>query len=114
MIRSYDRVLPLPETWPQTLRNILRRALHPDVRVRYQTAAEFARDLQAFRNGQAVSAPVDGEGTRRVALNDDATKRTSRPEAAPYPPPVDATRKTVATPWTPVVVPPAPRAAGRV
>src|ERR1700761_3966843 len=99
------RVRPLPETWPQNLRNILRRALHPDVRVRYQTAAEFARDLQAFRNGQAVSAPVDGEGTRRVALNDDATKRTSRPEGAPYAPPVDATRKTVATPWTPVVVP---------
>jgi hypothetical protein len=108
MIRSYDRVLPLPETWPQTLRNVLRRALHPDVRVRYQTAAEFARDLQAFRNGQAVSAPVDGEGTRRVALNDDATKRTSRPAAAPSPLPVDATRKTVATPWTPVVVPPGP------
>ena len=107
-IRSYDRVLPLPTTWPQTLRNILRRALHPDVRARYQTAAEFAKDLQAFRNGQAVSASVDGEGTRRVAANDDATRRTSRPEPAPSPPPVDATRKTVATPWTPVVVPPAP------
>jgi hypothetical protein len=108
MIRSYDRMLPLPETWPQTVRNILRRALHPDLRVRYQTAAEFARDLQAFRNGQAVAAPADGEGTRRVPLNDDATKRTSRPEAAPYPQPVDATRKTASTPWTPVVVPPAP------
>jgi len=108
MIRSYDRVLPLPETWPQTVRNILRRALHPDLRVRYQTAAEFAVDLQAFRNGQAVAAPADEEGTRRVLLNDDATKRTSRPEAAPYPPPVDATRKTGATPWTPVVVPAAP------
>jgi serine/threonine-protein kinase len=79
MIRSYDRVLPLPEAWPQSLRNILRHALHPDVRVRYQTAAEFAQDLQAFRNGQAVSAPADGEGTRRVALNDDETRRTSRP-----------------------------------
>ena len=107
-------MLPLPETWPQTLRNILRRALHPEVRVRYQTAAEFARDLQAFRNGQAVSAPVDGEGTRRVALIDDATKRTSRPEGALYPPPVDATRKTVATPWTPVVSHRRRRAAGRV
>ena len=57
MIRSYDRVLPLPETWPQTLRNILRRALHPDLRVRYQTAAEFARDLQAFRNGRSRICP---------------------------------------------------------
>ena len=109
MIRGYDRVLPLPEQLPASLRNILRRALHPDLRVRYQTAAEFARDLQAFRNGQAISAPADGEGTCRVALNDDATKRTSRPEAGSYSPPVDATRKTVGTPWTPVMVPPAPR-----
>ena len=83
MIRSYDRVLPLPEVLPPALRNILRRALHPDLQVRYQTAREFARDLQAFRNGEAVSGPADGEGTRRVSLNDDATKRTSRPEPAP-------------------------------
>jgi hypothetical protein len=108
MIRGYDRVLPLPETWSQTIRNILRRALHPDPRVRYQTAAEFAKDLQAFRNGQAVSAPADDEGTRRAPLNDDATKRTSPPQAGPYPSPVDATRKTAATPWTAVAVPPAP------
>ncbi len=114
MIRGYDRVLPLPEHLPASLRNILRRALHPDLRVRYQTAAEFARDLQAFRNGQAIPAPADGEGTRRVPLNDDATRRTSRPEAAPITPPVDATRRTAnlpaippaIPPWTPVVVPP--------
>jgi serine/threonine protein kinase len=109
MIRSYDRVLPLPEQLPASLRNILRRALHPDLGTRYQTAAGFARDLQAFRNGQAVSAPTDGEGTRRVLLNDDATKRTSRPEDRSYSSPGDATRKTVATPWTPVMAPPAPR-----
>jgi serine/threonine protein kinase len=113
MIRGYDRVLPLPEQLPASLRNILRRALHPDLRVRYQTAAEFARDLQAFRNGQAITAPADGEGTRRVSLNDDATKRTSRPEAAPFTPPVDATRRAANLPanppWTPVIVPPVPR-----
>jgi len=113
MIRSYDRVLPLPDAWPLALRNILRRALHPDLRVRYQTAREFARDLQAFRNGEAVSGPSDGEGTRRVLPNDDATRRTSRPESAPLTPPVDATRRTASPPanppWTPVIVPPVPR-----
>ena len=108
MIRGYDRVLPLPEAWPPALRNILRRALHPDMQTRYQTARDFARDLQAFRNGQAVSAPADLEGTRRVALNDDATKRTSRPDAVAYPPPADATRRAASPPWTPVIVPPAP------
>ena len=113
MIRSYDRVLPLPEAWPLALRNILRRALYPDLQVRYQNAREFAGDLQAFRNGQAVAAPADEEGTRRIALNDDATKRTSRPEPAPLSPPVDATRRTANPsanpPWTPVIVPPVPR-----
>jgi hypothetical protein len=117
MIRSYDRVLLLPEAWPLALRNILRRALHPDLQVRYQTAREFARDLQAFRNGEAVSAPEDGEGTRRVLQSDDPTRRTSRPESAPLTPPVDATRRTanpptsppLNPPWTPVIVPPAPR-----
>ncbi len=111
VIRSYDRVLPLPAVLPQALRNILQRALHPDLRVRYQTAAQFARDLQAFRNGEAVAGPKDGEedgeGTRRAARNEDATKRTAQP--ARTAPPVDATRQTVATPWTPVVVQPAAR-----
>jgi serine/threonine protein kinase len=109
VIRSYDRVLPLPDVLPASLRNILRRALHPDLRVRYQTAAQFARDLQAFRNGEAVAGPEDGEGTRRAPRNDDATKRTPPPQPARNTPPVDATRQTVATPWTPVVVQPAAR-----
>jgi Protein kinase domain len=106
VIRSYDRVLPLPEVLPLALRNILRRALHPDMRVRYQTAAQFAKDLQAFRNGEAVAGPEDGEGTRRVPRNDDATKRTAAPPPARITPAVDATR---ATPWTPVVLQPAAR-----
>jgi serine/threonine protein kinase len=106
MIRSYDHVLPLPEQLPGSLRNILRRALHPDSHARYQTAAEFARDLQTFRNGQAISAPADEEATRRVPRNDDATKRTSQPGPGSNSPPVDATRKTIATPWAPVVVEP--------
>jgi hypothetical protein len=113
LIRGYDCVLPLPEAWPLALRNILRRALHPDLQVRYQTARDFAKDLQAYRNGDAVAGPADGEGTRRVTLNEDATKRTARPEGAPLAPPVDATRRTAnpttIPPWTPVIVPPAPR-----
>jgi serine/threonine protein kinase len=106
LIRNYDRVLTLPAALPLGLRNILGRALHPDSQVRYQTAREFARDLQAFRNGEAVSGPADTEATRRVARNDDATKRTPRPEAAVLPLPVDATRRVANPPWTPVIVPP--------
>jgi serine/threonine protein kinase len=105
MIRNYDRLRPMPDALPPNLRNILERALHPDLRVRYQTAAEFAGDLQAFRDGKAVAPPADTEATRRVPRNDDATKRTSRP-ITPPPAPLDATRKTVATPWTTVHVPP--------
>ena len=114
LIRNYDRVLPLPAALPASLRNILGRALHPDLHVRYQTAREFARDLQAFRNGEAVSGPADAEATRRVARNDDATRRTARPRPgagppAPPPPPLDATRRAADPPWTPVIVPPMPR-----
>lgn len=109
LIRSYNHVLPLPEAAPPPLRNILSRALHPDQRARYQTAAAFAADLQAFRNGQFVFGPADTEATRRVALADDATRRTSRPQPAAPSPPLDATRKTVQPPWTPVHVPLAPR-----
>lgn len=120
MIRSYDRVLPLPEALPPALRNILERALNPDQRVRYQTAAQFARDLQAFRNGEPVASPSDTEATRRVQPNDDATRRTSRPQPPPQPqpqpqpppqlPPIDLTRKTVAAPaWAPVAVQQFPR-----
>jgi serine/threonine protein kinase len=106
LIRGYDRMLPLPETFPPSLRNILERALHPDPAVRYQTASEFARDLQAFQNGEVVAGPPDVEATRRMPLNDDATKRTSPPQPPPQTPPVDATRRTVATPsWTPVQAP---------
>jgi serine/threonine protein kinase len=120
LIRSYDRVLPLPDALPEALRNILERALNPDQRVRYQTAANFARDLQAFRNGESVASPSDTEATRRVQPNDDATRRTSRPQpqpqAQPQPQPlprqptVEATRKTVAAPaWAPVQVQQVPR-----
>jgi serine/threonine protein kinase len=117
LIRSYDRVVPLPEGLPAALRNILERALNPDQRVRYQTAAQFARDLQAFRNGEAVASPSDTEATRRVQPNDDATRRTSRPHPQPpqplpprQPPPLDVTRKTVAAPsWAPAAVQQIPR-----
>ena len=106
MIRNYDRVLPLPAALPPSLRNILGRALHPELQVRYPSAREFAGDLQAFRDGKAVSGPAETDATRRVPRTDDATKRTARPADAP---PVDATRRTADPPWTPVVVPPAPR-----
>lgn len=109
LIRNYNRVLPLPEALPVSLRNILERALNPDQRVRYQTAAEFARDMQAFRNGQTVAGPPDAGATRRVSQNDDATRRTSRPQPAGNAPPIDTTRKAGPPPWTPVQVPPTPR-----
>jgi serine/threonine protein kinase len=117
LIRSYNRMLPLPEAFPPTLRNILERALHPDPQLRYQTAREFAGDMQAFRNGEAVFGPLYAEATHRVPQNDDATKRTARPQPptpapplspAPSPPP-DATRKTVQPPWTRIQNQPMPR-----
>lgn len=85
MIRGYCQVQPFAEEWPEGLRAILRRALHPAPEVRYPTAAEFAEDLRAFR-GDRVPAAVhfDAEATRRSARSagsDTGTRRTIIAEA---------------------------------
>lgn len=132
LIRNYRQLPPLPANWPEPLRQVVARALSPDPRVRYRTAAEFAIALQRFRNGEAISAaapPPFEDATRRVVQNTDATVRTQRREAfqnGSFAPTADATRKTVpnntayaSTPKTVFAPPPPPlprrrSAAGRV
>jgi tetratricopeptide (TPR) repeat protein len=83
MIRSRIPPPPAPDPCPESLRRILIKAMAPDPELRYQTAADFAGDLMAFRKGEAVEIP---------ALDLDATRRTfSRRDAE-----ADATRRTVA------------------
>ncbi len=131
LIRNYRQPSPLPGDWSEPLRQVVARALSPDPRVRYRTAAEFASALQRFRSGEVISPaapPPFEEATRRVAQNTDATVRTQRPQTSPdgaFATTADATRKAVpnnarsaSTPKT-VFAPPPPfarrrSAAGRV
>lgn len=114
LIRNYDAMSPLPDECPEALKQILRRSLAPDSAMRYQTAAEFAADLRAFReNRELAPAAFDGEATRRtvrgsaqdvetcvtavgedsatVTMESEATRRTNPngrpviPEAIPAP-----------------------------
>ena len=114
MIRSRIAPPPAPDPCPDALRRILIKAMAPDPEGRYQSAREFADDLEAFRSGAPVGAVSEdlnatrrtsrpredeaSEETRRTTRvredeTDEETRRTTRPGAAP-----DATRQTKPTP----------------
>jgi tetratricopeptide (TPR) repeat protein len=110
MIRSRIAPPPAPDPCPDVLRRILVKAMSPHPEARYQTASEFAADLEAFRSGGPVMAvSEDLDATRRTAPSaarvhedqaNEETRRTTRPSIA-----ADETRQSRP-------VPPAPAAAG--
>ena len=86
-IRARTPAAPLAETTPEPIRRILAQALAPDPTARYQSAAAFAADLAAFREGREVTAQIpaaaDPDATRRTTPRagdgaDEATRRTAR------------------------------------
>jgi len=85
MIRSRIPPPPAPDPCPEPLRRILVKAMTPDPKARYQSAAGFAGDLEAYRAGGPVAA-MDA-----VAEDPDATRRTF-PHAEEMP---EETRRTV-------------------
>lgn len=116
LIRNYRELRPLPDEAPEALRRILARALSPDPAQRYQNAADFAADLNAYRREQIPQSVTDTEDTRRIdrtsgdaetrrvgqstttmPINGDveATRRTSRPPELPRATPVPPTRFSV-------------------
>jgi serine/threonine protein kinase len=110
MIRSRIAPPPAPDPCPDALRRIMIRAMAPDPETRYQSAREFAADLQAFRSGAPVAAvSEDLDATRRTTRpregDDDETRRTARPSA-----PAMETRQTKAGSFPqPSVAPKRPR-----
>jgi eukaryotic-like serine/threonine-protein kinase len=78
-IRSRVPPAPPPDSCPEALRRILAKSMAPEPGMRYESAAEFDRDLAAFRAGETV---------RAVEEDLDQTRRTSRPGAD------DETRRT--------------------
>jgi serine/threonine protein kinase len=82
MIRSRIPPPPAPDPCPEPLRHILMKAMAPDPELRYPSAHDFASDLHAFRNGEAVAISAqDLDATRRTFRKtgtDDETRRTAR------------------------------------
>ncbi len=98
MIRSRIPPPPAPDPCPDALRRILIKAMIPEPELRYQSAREFAEDLEAWRKGGTVRAATeDLEATRRTVGRasgppTDETRRTVAPQEAPK---ATRTRKSV-------------------
>jgi tetratricopeptide (TPR) repeat protein len=109
MIRSRVAPPPAPDPCPEPLRRILIKAMAPDPQARYQSAAGFGGDLEAFRAGGPVAA-MDEAAAAAAADDPDATRRTFRREEAS-----EETRRTGVR-WAPTPAPaarPAPAPARR-
>jgi serine/threonine protein kinase len=95
LIRNYKALSPSVASLPRGLREILSRALDPDLNRRFPSAAQFQASLHEW---QRVARPVesaesrDPEATRRTAYSnaEERTRRTSAAEQAipVMPPPV--------------------------
>ena len=91
MIRSRIPAPPAPDPCPEPLRRILLKSMDPQPERRYQSAADLAADLAAFRAGAPVSAETeeDASATRRTFHPDppvdDSTRRTTQPAASTAP-----------------------------
>jgi len=92
MIRARIPAPPAPDPCPGALRSILLKSMDPDPQRRYQSAAELASDLAAFRAGVTVQAgsQEEADATRRTARTERGdtgeTRRTTKPVSAAAPP----------------------------
>lgn len=94
-IRNYSAVQPAMWGMPAGLREILMRALHPELQKRFGSAAEMQQALAEWQasGGYVAAAPVDLEATRRTSrVEDVGTRRTPAAQVD------DATRRTTAVP----------------
>lgn len=89
LIRNYKALPPAIATLPRGLREILTRALDPDLNRRFPSAAQFQAALHEWQ--QLAQAPRDAsqdpDATRRTAYTaaDEQTRRTAAPPPLPGP-----------------------------
>jgi len=93
MIRNYKSLQPSIVKIQPGLREILSRALDPDLSKRFQSAAAFESALYEWRRFAVAGpapAPEDPAATRRTAFQnpDEHTRRSSGPQPKPIPTPV--------------------------
>jgi len=93
MIRNYHALEPSIAPLPPGLREILSRALDPDLSHRFASAATFQAALHEWKTyGQSHAAP---------SQDPDATRRSVWPNQAPAPQTDDATRRAAPPPPPP-------------
>ena len=68
-------------SWPSAVQRVMDRALQRDVKARYASAAQMARDLEAALLAMPETA-VSGAGTQPIAINTVPPTRVAAPEAA--------------------------------
>jgi eukaryotic-like serine/threonine-protein kinase len=88
IIRSRSAVRPLKDSCPPALQQIIYKALARSSGSRYQNAAEFESDLEAFLAGGVTLAAQENEQTRRTVPAEDVETRRTVPEVEPEQPPV--------------------------
>jgi eukaryotic-like serine/threonine-protein kinase len=88
IIRSRSAVRPLRDSCPLALQQIIYKSLARSPGSRYQNAAEFESDLEAFLAGGVTLAAQENEQTRRTVPAEDIETRRTVPEVEPEPEPV--------------------------
>jgi eukaryotic-like serine/threonine-protein kinase len=87
IIRSRNSIRALRDDCPTALRQIIYKALASSPGSRYESAAQFEADLDAFIEGKETLAEQENEQTRRTVSDPDIeTRRVSEPEAPVRPP----------------------------
>ena len=96
LIRNYKALPPAIATLPRGLREILTRALDPDLNRRFPSAAQFQAALHEW---QQLAQPRNVAAGGDAAQDPDATRRTA------YAPADEQTRRTAPPPPLPVAQP---------
>jgi serine/threonine protein kinase len=92
MIRNYKALQPAMATIHPGLKEVLARALDPDINRRFASAATFEAALHEYQR-YGIPSPTgstDADATRRTAFPNppDYTRRSSTPPSRPVKPPV--------------------------
>jgi hypothetical protein len=91
IIRSRTPIRPLDDLCPESLKQITYKALAHSPEHRYQSAAQFESDLDAFLSGDPTLASQENEQTRRTTPaveSSDEDLETRRTAVNPQPPPM--------------------------
>ncbi len=85
IVRSRNAIQPLKDSCPPALQQVIHKALAHSPASRYQDAAQFESDLNAFLSGTPTLAAQENEQTRRTVPIEAVETRRTISEPAPEP-----------------------------